>query len=232
MKKKIIAIIPAAGSGLRMGLNKKKQYLEINGKPLLFYTVRKFYSLDYIDKIIIVADRENIDFVSKSIILENNFQNKVIVICGGNTRTQSVNFGLNAVDLDTDIVLIHDGVRPFVSSEIIRKVIDKTIDKGAAIVCTKTVDTIKCVRNKIIQKTVDRKMLYNAQTPQGFEYKLIKECMGKAMKTDILFTDESSILEYFGYEVHMVESKEINIKITNKQDFEYAEYLASKRGIL
>jgi 2-C-methyl-D-erythritol 4-phosphate cytidylyltransferase len=216
MKKKIIAIIPAAGSGLRMGLNKKKQYLEINGKPLLFYTVRKFYSLDYIDKIIIVADRENIDFVSKSIILENNFQNKVIVICGGNTRTQSVNFG----------------VRPFVSSEIIRKVIDKTIDKGAAIVCTKTVDTIKCVRNKIIQKTVDRKMLYNAQTPQGFEYKLIKECMGKAMKTDILFTDESSILEYFGYEVHMVESKEINIKITNKQDFEYAEYLASKRGIL
>ncbi len=232
MGKNISVIIAAAGSGNRMGINIKKQYLMLMDKPIIQHTIEKFYKIDEVQKIIVISDREGIDFVRKEIIKKGKMTAKVIAVIGGSTRTASVHNGLMSLDPNTEYVLIHDGVRPFISSEVIVDAIQMCIEKKAVVVCSKTVDTIKIVRNNEVIQTMDRKLLWNAETPQCFEYNLLMSCMEKALRTENSFTDESSILEYFGQKVYVCENNDINLKITNRKDLEYAEYLVTKRGMI
>lgn len=211
---KFSVIITAGGTSSRFG-NTNKLLEKVNGKEIIKYTVDAFVNAKFED-IVICANFSIIN------ILENIFKSykNVRIIEGGSSRQKSVYNGLKVVDCD--YVLIHDGARPMISVEIIENVKQAVISKKAVSVMTKTIDTIKKVdeTGKII-KTIDRIFLYNTQTPQAFEYNLIKKVhdnyVGKS------FTDDAGMVESFGADVYIVEGDYKNIKVTTKSDLAMVE---------
>ena len=211
---KFSVIIPAGGTSSRYG-GGNKLLEKIKDKTVIEETVSKFSGFDEIDEIIIPA---NISIMEE---LEGLFQDsKIKLIQGGNTRQKSVYNALNVVK--NDYVLIHDGARPLIRKDIISCTLDAVVDKGAVSVMTKTTDTIKEVdeTGRII-RTIDRSKLYNTQTPQGFKTSIIKEAHEKLK--DRNFTDDSSMLEYLGIPVYIVNGSYTNIKITIKSDLDFAK---------
>lgn len=214
MNNKFSVIIPAGGTSSRYG-GGNKLLEKIKDKTVIEETVSKFLGFDEIDEVIIPA---NISIMEE---LEELFQDsKIKLIQGGNTRQKSVYNALNVVK--NDYVLIHDGARPLIRKDIISCVLDAVVDKGAVSVMTKTTDTIKEVdeTGRII-RTIDRSKLYNTQTPQGFKTSIIKEAHEKLK--DGNFTDDSSMLEYLGIPVYIVNGSYTNIKITIKSDLDFAK---------
>ena len=201
---KTSAIITAGGTSSRFG-NTNKLLEKINGKEVIRYTIEAFEKSD-VQEIIICAN--------KSIIpeLKRMFNHKIIE--GGATRQESVYNGL--CNTDCDFVLIHDGARPMITPEIINKTISLVQDKKAVTVMTKTIDTIKEVENGKIIRTLDRSKLYNTQTPQAFEYNLIKSAHEKLKGQN--YTDDAGMVEGLGYEVYVVDGDYKNIKITTQDD--------------
>ncbi len=226
------AIIPAAGSGVRMGTDIKKQYLILKDKPVIQHTIEKIGKNQNIQQVVVVCDQASIMQVEKHIIskLKDDVKSKVMLVLGGNTRTASVFNGVKALANHTDYVMIHDGVRPLIDEGVIASVIKEVVDKKAIIVGKKATDTIKIVKNNCVDKTIDRRKIWHAETPQCFEYLLIKDCLEKSFLVDHVFTDEASILEYFGYDVYIIENQQINLKITHPSDLEHARYIVDKRG--
>ena len=201
---KTSAIITAGGTSSRFG-NTNKLLEKINGKEVIRYTIEAFEKSD-VQEIIICAN--------KSIIpeLKKMFNHKIIE--GGATRQESVYNGL--CNADCDFVLIHDGARPMITPEIINKTISLVHDKKAVTVMTKTIDTIKEVENGKIIRTLDRSKLYNTQTPQAFEYNLIKSTHEKLKGQN--YTDDAGMVEALGYDVYIVNGDYKNIKITTQDD--------------
>lgn len=215
---KINAIIPAGGTSSRFG-SKNKLMEKINGKEVIKYTVDAFVSSN-IDEIIICANISIIEELNK--IFEG--YSNVKIIQGGQSRQESVFNGLKASCCD--YVLIHDGARPMISSDIINSAIDMVKEKNALTVATKTIDTIKEVIDGKIVKTIDRSKLYNTQTPQAFKYELIKSAHEKLIGQN--FTDDAGMLEQLGYEVYVMNGSYKNIKITTQNDIDIAKiYLNS-----
>lgn len=213
---KFAAIITAGGSSSRFG-NTNKLLEIINSKAIIRHTVDAFLAVSEIENIIIVA---NISIIFE---LEQIFGGnpRISIIEGGNTRQQSVFNGLMACK-DTDYVLIHDGARPMISQEIIKKSMNMVQEKQALTVAAKTIDTIKLVdENLKIIKTVDRSNLFNTQTPQVFNYKLIKEAHEKLAGEN--FTDDAGMLEFLGKDVYILEGEYKNTKITTQSDLEIAK---------
>ena len=210
---KISAIIPAGGTSSRFG-NTNKLLEKINDKEVIKYTIKAFEKSN-VDEIIICANPSIID------ILENILKDykKVRIIEGGKSRQESVFNGLKACDCD--YVLIHDGARPMITPDLINSTIEMVKDKKALTVATKTIDTIKEVIDGKIVKTIDRSKLYNTQTPQAFEYKLIKETHEKLVGAN--FTDDAGMVEHFGQDVYILEGSYKNIKITTQNDIEIAK---------
>lgn len=209
----ISLIITAGGTGSRYG-NRNKLLEKVNGKTIIEYCVERFSSFKEIPEIVIPANKEIIPEFEK--LFKNN--PKIKIIEGGENRQKSVYNALKSLN-NPDYVLIHDGARPLVKAEDIKKVIDKTISFGAAILAVKTIDTIKMVdENGKIIKTVDRSNLYNVQTPQGFKYSLIYEAHKKLAGEN--FTDDSGMLEALKKDVYIVEGDYSNFKITTKYDTE------------
>ena len=207
------AIITAGGSSKRFG-QKNKLMQKINGKEIIFYTVNAFLNVHEIDEIFICANKLIINDLKR--IFKGT--KKIKIIEGGETRQQSVYNGLNAIK-NCEYVLIHDGARPMVTTDIIKKTISMVKDKKALTVVAKTIDTIKQVdENLKIIKTIDRNSLYNTQTPQAFDYKLIKRAHEKLKGQD--FTDDAGMLEYLGCDVYILEGDYKNIKITTQNDLE------------
>lgn len=207
------AIITAGGISSRYG-NTNKLLEKINGKEVIKYTVEAF--LNEVDEIVICANNSIIEALTR---LFESFDN-VKIIEGGSTRQASVYNGLMAVNCD--YVLIHDGARPLINSEIIQKTKQFVIDKNAVSVMTKTTDTIKEVdENGKIIRTIDRSKLYNTQTPQAFEYSLIKSVHEKLKGQN--FTDDAGMVEFCGMDVYIVEGDYKNIKITTKSDIKLCE---------
>lgn len=225
---KVAVILASAGSGTRLSGDVKKQYLLLDGKPILYHTIKKFDDIEAIESITIVCDIEGMNFVKNEIIEKYDFRKSIRVVVGGLTRTASVIRGLESLESDTSHVLIHDGVRPFINKEVIKESIKQTLSGKSVVVCSKTVDTIKIVEEGKIINTLDRNLLWNAETPQCFSYELIIEKMREAVKTECEFTDEASILEYFGLDVHIVENVHPNIKITLQKDLRYGQFLLNK----
>jgi 2-C-methyl-D-erythritol 4-phosphate cytidylyltransferase len=215
---KISVIITAGGTSSRFG--KSNKLLEkIHGKEVIKYTVDSFL-IDKIDEIIICAHQSCLTTLSEIFSQYKNIK----IIEGGQTRQESVYKGLNATTCD--YVLIHDGARPIISTSIIQNTIDAVIEKNAISVMTKTIDTIKEVdQNGKIIRTIDRSKLFNTQTPQAFEYNLIKTVHEKLKGGN--FTDDAGMVEHLGYDVFMVEGDYKNIKITTKADIALAEIYLS-----
>lgn len=225
-KKYVVAIIVAAGKGTRMDSEIPKQYMYIAGKTILDTTLYKFEKSNDVDEIILVVNKEDIEFVKDEIA---PFYGKIAhVVPGGKTRTESVYQGIKKVRNSSSVVLVHDGVRPFVSFNLINTCIENAYLYNACIPVLEVTDTIKEVSSEgFIEKTFDRSTLRSAQTPQAFNYRIIRECYEKAVTEDIMFTDDASIVEYYGYKVKTVEGLSKNIKITRPLDLKLAEIFAS-----
>lgn len=223
----ISAIILAGGRGKRMGKGISKQYIEIAKKPILFYTIKRFMNCDEIHKIILVLPEDEIDFCKTNVI--DKYKLKVDkIVPGGSERQDSVYNGLKYID-DEDIVLIHDGARPFVSEKIIKEGIKYASVFGAAASGVTPKDTVK-IKDKegFSQETPVRDKLVAIQTPQIFKGNIIKECHSKVKKAKINVTDDTMVVEEYGNKVYLYEGEYTNIKVTTPEDLILAEYLVNE----
>lgn len=218
---KAYAIIVAAGKGSRSGLNMPKQFFEVDGKPVLSYTIDKFRHTSIFNKIITVLPEENYDYWSA---YTRNFYSdeNVLFIKGGSTRTISVYNALSTLDYanENDIVCIHDGVRPFVTDEIIHDSISTAKKYGSALTAVPITDTVKYVENNTVKKTLDRNNIFAAQTPQTFKFGIIRNAYEKAISKSMEFTDDCSVAEYAGVNITVINGSKKNIKLTLPEDFE------------
>lgn len=210
---KISAIITSGGASTRFGSNKLLE--KIGDYSVIETTVLKF--IDLVDEIIIPTKEDVKDHILNSKALKP-YQNKIKFAPSGKTRQLSVFSGLQNCS-NPDIVLIHDGARPFIEKNIIKKAIEKTIEKKAVLVGVVAVDTIKKVKNGKIIETLDRNEIFQAQTPQCFDFKLIKK-IHEHFKDTPDFTDDCAMAEAYNVEVYILEGSKNNIKITLKEDLE------------
>src|SRR5215213_7208341 len=218
-----IAIIAAAGAGTRMASDRPKQFLLLAGTPLIFHTLKPFEECDSIDEVIVVLPaEESAGFLSMA--GKFGLRKLARVVPGGATRADSVKRGLMAIRSATaEIVVVHDGVRPFVSVDEISSTIDAAKSEGAAILVAPVTDTIKQVSDQQIVKTLDRSSLRRALTPQCFQYELLRQAYQQADVNDPSLTDESALVERLGMHVSVVEGSSRNIKITTAEDLAIAE---------
>lgn len=216
-------VIVSAGRGSRMRLDINKQFLKIGDKEVIAHTIDKFYNNENIGEIIIVLRKDEKKFFEENIINKYGYKN-IKIAFGGKERQDSVYNGLKELDENCEIVLIHDGARPFVTNETIEKSIDCARKYNCAIVGVPVKDTIKIVNeNNDVYDTPDRNRLWSIQTPQVFEYSLIMKAHKKAKVDEYYGTDDSMLVEYLGYNVKVVEGSYDNIKITTREDLKIAE---------
>lgn len=214
---KNVAVILAGGKGKRMNAPVSKQFIEIESKPVIYYTLKVFENCEDIDEIILVLPKDEIDYFVKNIQSKFNFNINKIVI-GGSERSDSVYNALCELE-DTDIVLIHDGARAFVSDRIIKDGIQYAKKFGAAAPGVTPKDTIK-IRdaNSFSKETLVRETLVAIQTPQCFKVSMIKECHEKIKEENIPVTDDTMVVERYGNKVYLYEGDYKNIKLTTEED--------------
>lgn len=223
----VSAIIVAAGSGVRMKDALRKQYIPISGIPILGHTLLVFDACDMIDNMILVLPKSDFDYCSKTVISTLRFQKKIEMVEGGEKRCDSVYNGLMALDKKTNIVVIHDGVRPFIREDQIKESIIQARKTGACILAIQVYDTLKCVdQSGNITKTLERENVQFAQTPQTFKYDLILKAHTSAKKDGFIGNDDAQLVERIGGKVKIITGSRLNIKITEKEDLIFAQALA------
>ncbi|WP_301099582.1 2-C-methyl-D-erythritol 4-phosphate cytidylyltransferase [Otariodibacter sp.] len=219
MQRNIIAIIPASGVGSRMGTNRPKQYLEIQGRTILEHTLQPFLQHTEIQKII-VAVSETDPFYSDLVILKHP---KIELVFGGETRAHSVFNALQKLN-EGDWALVHDAARPCLKRSDLDKLLQIT-DESGAILATPAIDTIKRTENgKTITYTEDRSFLWHALTPQFFPAEILKSAIANAFTKNLAITDEASAMELEGVHPQLVEGRSDNIKVTRPEDLALAEF--------
>ncbi len=223
---KVSAIIPAAGQGLRMGGRTPKQFLNLNGKPILDYTLQAFQQCEILNSVILSVPQSEKENATKQWLGSPPKVHQVVT--GGEKRQDSVFNGFKAVETDTDIVVIHDGVRPFVTSQLIEDTIQAARKYGAAITAIPVNDTLKKGKDDFVENTVSREGLWRVQTPQAFTYELLNQAFEKANRDSFYGTDEGSLIEHLGEPVKIVMGSEWNIKITRVDDLVLGEHIAKK----
>ena len=225
------AIVLAAGKGTRMNSKVQKQYLEISGKPVLYYSLAAFEASPLIKEIILVVGEEQLEYCRQEVVEKYGFKKISKLVPGGHERYASVHNGLVALEAsDAKYVFIHDGARPFVNEAIIERAYRSVEEHKACVVGVPSKDTIKVVDdNGVVVETPERKYLWQVQTPQVFEYQMIREAYAELMEMeDIRVTDDAMVLETVkGIPVHMVEGSYENIKITTPEDLVVAEAFLS-----
>lgn len=223
---KSIALIPAAGMGKRMGASINKQYLLLDGLPIVARTISVFEKSPLIDAIYLVIPADEIPYCREHVVAACGFKKVVAIVPGGKERQNSVMNGLNAMRDgvgDNDVILIHDGVRPLVTEAMLRESIEVACRRDGALVAVPVKDTIKSVRDGIVQSTPVRENLWQAQTPQAFRFGLIHAAHLAAEAEDFIGTDDASLIERRGGEVCIVRGDYRNIKITTPEDLVLAE---------
>ena len=221
------AIIVAAGSGTRFGAEKPKQFLEINGKPIIIHTLQPFENCREVDEIILVLAIGEIENFQTS-VEKYNLKKLKKIVAGGQTRAESVLNGLNSIDTErAKIIAVHDGARPIVSVKEISQTIEKAKENGAACLVAPVTDTIKRVSEGKIVGTIDRANLRRALTPQCFSFAILQKAFSPE-NYEAAATDECFLVEKAGYEVAFVEGNARNIKITTREDLRIAEILFSE----
>ena len=223
MKLRAVAIVPAAGRGKRLGARVKKPFVLLKGLPLVSYALKALNSSKYIDAIIIASERSCVDSF-KSLVRQFKLKKVIHIVVGGKTRYDSVRNCLNKMPPSFDIVLIHDGARPFLQRSAIKDSIRLAEIAGACIVAVPETDTVKLVdKGLVIKKTLDRTRIFRAQTPQAFRRELIKKAYGRSGRREI--TDDASMVEMLGKPVKIIKGSYRNIKVTTKEDLKLAEVL-------
>jgi len=224
---KAAAIIPAAGMGTRMRSASPKQFLTLQGTPIVVHTLRKFLRCEEIQKIVVPLRKADIPFF-ETLLEQEKIPPLVELVVGGVHRQDSVFCGFKQIGEDTEVVVVHDAVRPFVDVELIRSVIRVALEKGGAILALPCVDTVKQIERNIIEATLARDKIVLAQTPQAFRYGILREGFEKARQDHFYATDESCLVERLGYEVNVIRGSERNIKITKPGDLPLAELYAQQ----
>lgn len=233
---RIAAIVPAAGLGTRMGVETPKQFLELDGMPLIIFTLRRLAACTAITDFFISTRADDVVSLENT-VAKAGLGRPARVVHGGDTRQQSVANALAQVDPSTEIVLVHDAVRPFITLAQIDRVIAEARARGAAILGIPAIDTVKEVKRAslpedvaLIASTIPRERIVLAQTPQAFSYKLLRDAFRKAEQDDATSSDEASLVERMGHDVFVVLGSERNIKITRAADMDLARfYLEQER---
>jgi 2-C-methyl-D-erythritol 4-phosphate cytidylyltransferase len=222
------AVIVSAGKGQRFMEGRKKQFHLLAGKPILAHTLDKFETCPLIHSILLVVGQEDMDYCMKEIIEKYHFRKISQIVPGGKRRQESVKNGIDALSKDVEVVVIHDGVRPFVTKAIIEESIHSAIRFGAVVVAMPVKETIKIAHSDgTVLKTLDRESLWQIQTPQSFQANLIKEAYYKASENGFIGTDDASLVEQLGVKVHILPGSYTNIKITTKEDLMLAQLFLS-----
>ena len=221
-----VAIVPAAGSGNRMGRGLSKQYLSLGGMPLLVHTLNVFEKCPLVDALLVVVPPPDVEAVRTEMLPRWNLKKLAGVIPGGKERQDSVRAGIETLDRDTDIVIIHDAVRPFITAKLIEDCIRAAAEEGAATVGVPVKDTVKEVgADGRVMRTCDRNLLWLTQTPQAFRRDIIENAHRAAVRDGYRGTDDTSLVERLGIAVRMIRGDYGNIKITTPEDLVIAEAL-------
>src|SRR5256712_11095844 len=233
---RIAAIVPAAGLGTRMGAETPKQFLELNGTPIVILSLRRIAACPQVTDIIVATRADEVARLEEQVKREK-FKQPVRVVKGGDSRQDSVASALREVPDDTEIVLVHDAVRPFVTVEQIARVIDEARRCQAGILGIPAMDTVKEVKRAslpedvaLITGTVPRERVVLAQTPQAFATKLLKEAFARAQADGVNASDEAGLVERLGHDVHVVLGSERNVKITKPSDMELARFYLERES--
>lgn len=228
----VSVIIAAAGMSNRMGSKINKQFIVIDNKPILAHTIEKFEACKYVDEIIVVSKEQEVEYCRKEIIRKYGYRKVTNIIKGGKERQDSIYNGIMALNERTDIVLTHDGARPFVRMESIVNGIKGALDYGSCVIGVPLKDTIKVIEeDNQVHHTPNRALLWAAQTPQCFQIDLLKEGYEYAISEGILGTDDSSLVEKKGYPVKMIMGNYDNIKITTPEDLVVAQSIAKDKTL-
>jgi len=225
-----VAIIPAAGSGNRMSRDVSKQYLALGGKPILVCTLEVFEACPLVDSLLIVVPSQDVVSVRNDILAPWNLKKVAGIIPGGKERQDSVRAGIEALDGDVELVIIHDAVRPFITAGLIENCVRAATAEGAATVGVPVKDTVKEVGpDGRILRTCDRSLLWLTQTPQVFRRDIIENAHRAAVRDGFRGTDDTSLVERLGISVQMIRGDYGNIKITTPEDLILAEALLAGR---
>lgn len=227
---RIAAILPAAGLGTRMGAGVPKQFLELDGLPLVIFTLKRLAACAEITDFFVSTRADDVVLLQDK-AAKCGLGRPVKVIHGGDTRQQSVENALSHVDPATEIVLVHDAVRPFVAKEQVERVISEARRRGAAILGIPAIDTVKEVKRTslpedvaLITATIPRERIVLAQTPQAFSYTLLRDAFRKAKEDGVTGSDEAQVVERLGHDVYAVLGSQRNLKITRPEDMDLARF--------
>jgi 2-C-methyl-D-erythritol 4-phosphate cytidylyltransferase len=230
----VFVILPAAGVGTRMAGPQPKQFLALNGLPILIHSLRAFASVERVTAIYVAVRASEIERVEAQ-AAEYQLSARVRVVEGGDSRQESVSHALAALPAGPDdLVLVHDAVRPLIDAATIDRTIDAVLEHGAAIVGLPAIDTIKQVERTahgaLVTSTIPREFVVLAQTPQGFRYGLLQKAFAEATADGFVGTDEASIVERAGLPVAVVHGSQVTLKITQPGDLELAEFYLRQRS--
>ncbi len=224
----IAVIVPAGGVGKRMGHEVPKQFLPLEGKPLILWTLEVFERVPEVD-LVVVAVVSHWEKKLSQWLREASLTKVRRLVPGGKTRQESVAQALKAVPLEAELILVHDAARPLVTPQTVKEVIEAIRLYGAALAACPVRDTVKEVERGRVRRTLPREKIFLAQTPQGAQAPLLREAFQRAEKEGFLGTDEASLLEWMGVPVHVVPSPASNLKVTTPEDLEIAVSLLKKR---
>lgn len=229
MSKSVVAIVPAAGQGTRMGGTGRKQYLTLGGIPLLVLSLQVLQRIESIREIILSVPENDKDYCWRDIVKPFGLTKVTQIISGGQRRQDSVRHGLLAISNPPDLVMVHDGVRPFIDDDIVKKNILCAEQTGAAVVAMPIHDTVKRVDGQqVIQETLNREELWHIQTPQTFRYDWLLEAHQQGVQDNWDVTDDAALIEKKGYPVSVVEGSCFNIKITRPDDLIFGEAILNR----
>jgi len=220
----VSAIIVAAGKGIRMKGTMRKQYMDLSGRPVLAHSIMAFDSCSLVKEIFLIVPKEDVEYCQNKILSLLDLNIQINLVCGGAKRQDSVYNGLKAITKNTDIVVIHDGVRPFIQPEDLKECILISKKYGACILGIPASDTLKRVdKLDIIETTLPRENIWLAQTPQAFRFDLILKAHETARQDGHIGTDDASLVERLGEDVKIINGGRFNIKITQKEDLAIAK---------
>ena len=222
---KVIALVPAAGMGKRMGVGFNKQYILLGGQPIVGRTLQVFERLPLVDEIHVIVPEEEIPYCREHVVRAGGFTKVRSVLAGGKERQNSVLNGLRALDgcAEDDVVVIHDGVRPFVTAEMVERSVEVAGEFDGALVAVPAKDTVKMVEDGVIVDTPPRERIWLAQTPQTFQFSLLFQAHQKAAQELFKGTDDACLVERLGREVSLIPGDYHNLKITTPEDLPLAE---------
>lgn len=223
------AVVVAAGRGVRMGAAVNKVLLPLCGEPVIRHAVRAFCEADEIDGVVVVASADETEQMRAALC---GLEKVCAIVPGGSTRQESVKNGLDALPKEARIALVHDGARPLISRELIARCIRQTEDCGSAVVCTPVTDTVKVEKDGCVVRTLDRSQLRAVQTPQCFFAGELKAAYEAAARDGVSVTDDASVMEHAGHSVHLLESSEVNFKLTTPEDMRRAEDIIGERKFM